>query len=256
MRAVVQKVDFRTVVCREMNAKDDLGFFLDTLNNATGLTGLQLVLEKVAAVWAVDHASYLWIDRSGEHYYFGTYPQDWRRTYQQKDYERVDPVRLSCFRSFHPVDWRKLDREGRAARAFWTDAEAHGLGNQGYSVPVRGPKGQFAVFSVNCGCPDQVWDDFVQAHNRELLLLGHYLNQRVLELEPRSHEFDKVALSQREVDVLSLLAKGQSRAQVAGTLGISEHTLRVYIESARFKLKAANTTQAIANATSIGLIIV
>ena len=55
---------------------------------------------------------------------------------------------------------------------------------------------------------------------------------------------------------MTLLAIGYSRAQVAETLAISEHTLRVYIESARFKLGAANTTHAVARALSRGLIVV
>jgi DNA-binding CsgD family transcriptional regulator len=55
---------------------------------------------------------------------------------------------------------------------------------------------------------------------------------------------------------MTLIAIGYNRAQVADTLSISEHTLRVYIESARFKLGALNTTHAVARALSRGLIIV
>jgi DNA-binding CsgD family transcriptional regulator len=55
---------------------------------------------------------------------------------------------------------------------------------------------------------------------------------------------------------MTLLAIGYSRAQVADQLSISEHTLRVYIESARFKLGALNTTHAVARALSRGLIVV
>jgi DNA-binding CsgD family transcriptional regulator len=58
------------------------------------------------------------------------------------------------------------------------------------------------------------------------------------------------------VDALTLLALGHSRAQAANALSISEHTLRAYIESARLKLGAANTTHAVARAISRGLIIV
>lgn len=239
-----------------MTNEDDLDIFLDTLSSTNTLTGLQDVLEGLTEKWPVKHATYHWIDVSGEHYYFGTYSREWLAQYQQKDYERVDPVVVGCYRSFHPVDWRRLDWSARQARLYWDEAQAYGIGNQGYSVPVRGPKGQFAVFTVNGNCSDQDWDHFIQARNRDLLLLGHYLNSRVLEFEPRQQEFDTVSLSPREVDALTLLAQGHSRAQVAEVLQISEHTLRVYIESARFKLKAANTTHAIARATSIGLIVV
>ena len=55
---------------------------------------------------------------------------------------------------------------------------------------------------------------------------------------------------------MTFLAMGYSRAQVAETLSISEHTLRVYIESARFKLGAVNTTHAVARALTRGLIVI
>ena len=55
---------------------------------------------------------------------------------------------------------------------------------------------------------------------------------------------------------MTLLAVGYSRAQVAERLSISEHTLRAYVESARFKLGASNTTHAVARALSRGLIVV
>ena len=55
---------------------------------------------------------------------------------------------------------------------------------------------------------------------------------------------------------MTLLAMGYSRAQVANSLSISEHTLRDYIESARLKLGALNTTHAVARAISRGLIVV
>ena len=49
---------------------------------------------------------------------------------------------------------------------------------------------------------------------------------------------------------------GYGRGQVAEMLSISEHTLRAYIESARFKLGALNTTHAVARALTEGLIVV
>jgi DNA-binding CsgD family transcriptional regulator len=55
---------------------------------------------------------------------------------------------------------------------------------------------------------------------------------------------------------MTLLAKGFSRAQTADEMQISEHTLRVYIEAARHKLGALNTTHAVARALSRGLIVV
>ena len=89
-----------------------------------------------------------------------------------------------------------------------------------------------------------------------MILIAHYFNQKALEFEPGRTPEANSALSPREVDAMTLLAVGYSRAQVAETLSISEHTLRVYIESARHKLGAMNTTHAVARAMARGLIVV
>ena len=86
--------------------------------------------------------------------------------------------------------------------------------------------------------------------------VAQLFNQKGLEFEESRVPQASKSLSPREVDALTFLAMGYSRAQVADTLSISEHTLRAYIESARFKLNALNTTHAVARALSRGLIVV
>ena len=89
-----------------------------------------------------------------------------------------------------------------------------------------------------------------------MLLIAHAFNHKALDLEPdRTPEHAQV-LSPREVDAVTLLAMGYNRAQLAQTLTFLEHTVRVYVESARFKLGAMNTTHAVARAISRGLIVV
>lgn len=239
-----------------METRDDLDHMLDCLAETTALSELQQTVERLTDFLTVDHAVYHWVDSLGDHYHFGTYSEAWVDRYQKQEYVRVDPVVAGCYQSFHPVDWRRLDWTPRKVRAFFQDALAHGVGNQGYSIPIRGPSGQFAVFTVNANASDAAWDSFVAAHNRKLLLLAHFFNRKALEFEPGRLDLKDISLSPREVDALTLLAQGHSRAKVARTLSISEHTLRVYIESARYKLGAANTTHAIARATSIGLIVI
>ncbi|WP_238364883.1 helix-turn-helix transcriptional regulator [Mesobacterium pallidum] len=206
--------------------------------------------------YGVAHMIYHWVSAAGEQTGVGTYSRDWLDRYIKKGYLRVDPVIVGCYQRFHPVDWKRLDWSGRAARAFQKEAIEHGVGNQGYSVPVRGPNGQFALFSVSQNCDDDAWAAFTEANRRDLILIAHFFNRAALELDPDRQPEPTQALSPREIETMTLLAVGYSRAQVAETLSISEHTLRVYIESARFKLGALNTTHAVARAMSRGLIVV
>jgi DNA-binding CsgD family transcriptional regulator len=136
------------------------------------------------------------------------------------------------------------------------DALDYGLGNQGYSVPIRGPQGQFALFTVNADTDDESWADFIAGSGRDLVIFAHEFNRKALEFERGEDGPHAPLLSPRELAAMRLLALEMNRAQAAAELGISEHTLRVYIESARHKLGALNTTHAVARALSSGLIIV
>lgn len=204
----------------------------------------------------VDHIVYHWVSSSGEQYGCGTYDPDWVQRYLVQGYLRIDPVIQGCYQRFHPVDWKRLDWSGKAQRAFLRDAIAHGIGNQGFSVPIRGPNGQFALFTVSHNCDDAEWEVFTETNRRELILMAHYFNHKALDLEPGRAPDPTPTLSPREIEAMTLLAIGYNRAQAADTLSISEHTLRVYVESARFKLGAMNTTHAVARALSRGIIVV
>lgn len=202
----------------------------------------------------VEHVVYHSVNSTGEQYAALTYSPQWVERYLEQDYARIDPVVQSCYRRFHPVQWKQLDWSGKAARNFMGEAVEGGVGNQGFSVPIRGPSGQFALFTVSDNATDDLWLQYSREHTAELILVSHYINQKALELERGSDFVEARSLSPRETDALTMLALGYSRAQAAENLSISEHTLRVYIESARFKLAASNTTHAVARALSFGLL--
>jgi len=233
-----------------------LDHILEALEQAATLEGLQTASEALCAHYELAHVVYHWVDSAGDQYGCGTYSVAWQERHLDQNYLRTDPVVSGCYQRFHPVDWKRLDWSSKAARALLLEAIEHGVGNQGFTVPIRGPNGQFALFTVNNTCSDSEWQVFTEANRRDLILIAHYFNQKALEFEPGRTPETSQALSPREIDAMTLLAIGYSRAQVANTLSISEHTLRVYIESARFKLGALNTTHAVARALSRGLIVV
>jgi len=204
----------------------------------------------------IEHVVYHSVNAAGGQYAALTYSPEWVAHYIEQEYDRVDPVVSGCFQRFHPVDWKRLDWTGKAQRSFLGEAIGAGVGRQGYSVPIRGPKGQFALFTVSDNRRDDAWSSFVERQTRELILIAHYLNEAALRIEGGPARQPQQSLSPRETDALTLLAMGLSRAQAAESLSISEHTLRVYIESARFKLGALNTTHAVARAMSLGLLII
>ncbi|MEL7091084.1 MAG: autoinducer binding domain-containing protein [Pseudomonadota bacterium] len=232
-----------------------LEFILEELEQAEELGALQHATERLCEHYEIDHVVYHWVDSAGDHYGCGTYPDEWRYVYLERNYLRVDPVIIGCFQSFHPVNWKQLDWSSKQAREFQSAALEHGIGNQGFTVPIRGPNGQFALFTVSHTCGDDEWEDWTDGNQRDLILIAHEFNKKALEFEADRRPGQTQQLSPRELDAMTFLALGYSRAQVADELSISEHTLRVYIESARHKLGAQNTTHAVARAISRGLIV-
>jgi len=159
--------------------------FLQKLEQADALDQIQGLIVGLRDATQVDHIVYHWVSSDGEQYGFGTYDPKWVQHYVDKDYLRVDPVVLGCFQRFHPVDWKRLDWSSRAARAFRKDAIDHGVGNQGFSVPIRGPNGQFALFTLSHTASDEDWAEFAEMNQRDIILIAHFLNQKALEIEKK-----------------------------------------------------------------------
>jgi DNA-binding CsgD family transcriptional regulator len=226
------------------------------MQSAKTLEDLQSATETLRDHYGVTHIVYHWVNSVGERFGAGTYTSEWVDRYLEKDYLRMDPVIFGCFQRFHPVNWKQLDWTSKAARSFLKEAMEYGVGNQGYTIPIRGPNGQFALFTVGTNCDDDEWDAFIQTNARDLMIIAHEFNRAALDFDNGGVSIPIATLSPRELSAMTFLAKGFSRAQAAEQLSISEHTLRVYIEAARHKLGALNTTHAVARALSSGIIVV
>ncbi len=226
-----------------------------SIQKVKALDELNVEIRALRGSLGVEHVIYHSVNSTGSQYAALTYTDEWVERYLEKHYARIDPVVQGCYQRFHPVDWKRLDWSGKAARLFLGEATDAGVGNQGFSIPIRGPGGQFALFTVSNRCDDAEWALYTRARVGDLILLSHFVNQKALEIERGTDMLRSSQLSPREIDALTMLSMGLSRTQAAESLSISEHTLRVYIESARHKLGAANTTHAVAKALTLGQIV-
>jgi DNA-binding CsgD family transcriptional regulator len=243
---------------------DDLGVVIDRIRDVYSLTHvayLAVTLGKATAYRARENGVGLlkegagtWARDPSGILSTSSYSTAWVEHYVDQDYKRIDPVIEHAVTSFLPLDWRSLPWDSKKRRLFLREAVESGLGNQGYTIPIRGPDGQFAIFSINKNCPDDVWDKFIAECRSDFLIISHFYHQKVLEIEGAGRRLPPVKLSDREKDALSYIASGKARAQVAHDLGISENTLRVYLDSARHKLGALNLPHAVAVGVSRGII--
>jgi DNA-binding CsgD family transcriptional regulator len=228
--------------------------FIERINSSTNYENLFATLLYIRDALHVSHIVYHSINRNGEPFALASYSAEWASFYEGDQLFKIDPVVLTAFQKFHPYSWKNLDWGAKPARRLMFDAVDGGVGNQGLSLPIRGPGGEFSLMSVSHSCTDGVWLKFIDNHLSDMLLLAHYIHYAARKIEFPDGEQIYSNLSPRELDALQMLGTGLNRARVAETLKISEHTLRVYIESARHKLCAANTTHAVAKAVSSGLI--
>ena len=63
------------------------------------------------------------------------------------------------------------------------------------------------------------------------------------------------ALTPRELEVLRLMAEGQSNKTIARQLGISEHTVKFHVNAILGKFNVQSRTEAVVRATRLGLIL-
>jgi len=85
----------------------------------------------------------------------------------------------------------------------------------------------------------------------ELVAAIHALSQGLivgapaLLFESESEPLERGPLTERESEVLGLLAKGLANKQIAVSLGISEHTVKFHVSSIYTKLNVTNRTEAV-----------
>ena len=228
---------------------------LERLQTTKSINELQVWAHELRDYFGVTHVVYHTVTHKGEQVGAFTYSFDWARRYVEKDYASIDPVVLGALRRFHPMDWKSLDWSNPHAREFMRDALGHGLGNQGWTVPIWGPHGEFALFVLNHKTDDAAWESFTRKNAKDILVVSHLMHEQAMRIINKEVAPPTAELSPREREALTQLSLGQSRAEVADQLHISENTLRAYIDSARHKLGALNVTHAVALALAKGIIV-
>jgi LuxR family transcriptional regulator, quorum-sensing system regulator CinR len=217
---------------------------------------IEAVIVKLRNFFEVAHVIYissrLGVGPSPDPYIRLTYPAAWVKRYIQMGYGEVDPVMREGFRRAVPFDWSEIEIQTAQEAAFLADAVAHGIGPRGFSIPVVSKRGHRAMFAVTASHSEEKWKSFLQQRRSSLIEVANRLHRRVVAEvlgENRPH------LTARELECLRLVALGKGPGEIAVVLGISTHTARDYLKSARYKLDSATLAQAVGKAVNFGLLI-
>ena len=91
--------------------------------------------------------------------------------------------------------------------------------------------------------------------------LGIWVGRRLFRREPSPSPFtpnvraqSSLGITEREAQVLQLLAEGRSNKEIAARLGVSPNTVKTHVARLFEKLQVARRTEAIQRARELGLV--
>ena len=218
---------------------------------------LDTVMKELAAGYGLSSAAYFGIGLSGrskgDPFLAVTYSSDWVEHYKERRFLEIDPVIQTGFRRLLPLDWDGFARTDERVKSLFGEASEFGLGRRGLSIPVHGRHGDRGLFSISCDHADRDWARDKLHYLRDFQVLATHIHDKALRLE--GHWPQEKHLSPREFECLQWIAEGKTAWECATILGLSQHTVRCYLESARHKLNAASNTHAVSIAHRAGLLL-
>ena len=184
---------------------------------------------------------------------YANYPEAWKRHYTEQGLQRIDPTLWRSVRSIAPVDWERFSDDEGFGAVFGASRE-FGIGAQGLTVPVRGPMGECGLLSVTRAGPRDEWRKLRRQIVGDLQTAAVHFHDSVMRSSTVTALMKLPALSTREREILQWVAAGKSQQDIGDILSISHRTVEVHIRSAREKLGALTTAQAVGRAVRMGMI--
>lgn len=166
-----------------------------------------------------------------------TFPKAWVRQYTQHGYMLDDPITRWVYGQTGVIRWSEIPEPD--TRNVLADALAHGLAF-GAAVSIN-PQGRSGIRSyASFARSDREFDEPELSELHATVLALH--SSPTLSCE----------LTAAELETLQLLASGLIMKEIAYRLGISESAVKQRLASAKSKMSARTTTQAVMQATQFG----
>lgn len=225
---------------------------VDTLELSQNIDGINLALRDFATQCGYDAFAFAQI-RPGFTGVQSNFPRDWQNRYIARDYFAIDPVIAEAKRSFKPFTWStdEMRKGGSDSRQFADEAAEFEV-RSGLAVPLRAGFGGTSLLSLASSQAEPN-----AAYVRDVfpaLVAVAFAHTKLLQLSGKAVNVGDVRLSPRETTCLKWAALGKTKPETAAVLGLSQSTVRFYLDRAMEKLEARNITQAAVIATARGLI--
>lgn len=221
-------------------------------------------METAQDAQTIKHALIRFTDRTGfdrfsfaaikgtESRMYSNYPNEWQRRYLSNNYFAIDPVVITAKRSMQPFTWScsQMSRAGAEVTEIIEERRSFGMAS-GLSIPIKAGFGSTAMLTLVSGRPTEDISIYDPTHAATAVA---FLHLNIARLGSNLLHGSELLLSPRELTCLGWASIGKTKADTARMLGISEKTVRFYLEQARQKLGASNITHAVRIATTRHLI--
>ncbi|AXS41407.1 LuxR family transcriptional regulator [Breoghania sp. L-A4] len=243
---------------RDPTSMPAMSQFAETWSAASDDHTMADCLRAFCAEFGFSHATYfgtrLPVHSGGNDVLVTTYSSDWISHYVSMDYRRLDPVLSLGSQVMAPLNWADIPRKDPAVRAFFDEAAAFGIGQQGLTVPMKGIFGNTILFSLNAHTGAREWRRYCTTHKHEIVRTAKAMHREIANAYSRCPVGTDSPLSKREVESLYWAAKGKTAWETAKILGLTERTVSFYLKNSYVKLDAASKAHAVAIALDCGLI--
>ena len=202
----------------------------------------------------LDYASYCAINTVSDTVQgFANYPVEWIEHYMGNGLQNLDPTIGVSSRSIAPVDWSRFKTHAGFKDVF-VNGRDFGITDRGLTLPIRGPYGECGLLSVTRDTSERDWGFLKSKILTTLQTAAVTMHDSVMQSDTLASVLRRPTLSDRESEVLQWTAAGKSQQDIGDILSISMRTVEVHLRSARAKLCALTTAQAVGRGISMGFI--
>lgn len=182
---------------------------------------------------------------------FHNLPEWWDKTYPEKNYVHIDPFAQMGLKKTGPYRWSECyDNLTPAQEAMIADSKAHGL-KFGINFPMHGAKGGFGVVLFGAQSDFELLPD----DSIFLEILARYSYDQISKILGEPAEIAQLTLSERERDILTLVAQGKTNWEIGAILDLSEYSVRDYLKDVSKRMQTSNRTHSVTRAIQLGLIL-
>lgn len=177
------------------------------------------------------------------------YPTEWLDRYVDQNYYEFDDVIKSAFNQTTPYIWKDENRDLKNQKIFSESFEFGII--YGMTVPIFAEGFYSSTVNISADTPDLPQENFHALH----LISIHYHDLILKILSLNKATLKKITLTNRQKECLQWAAVGKSYNDIGDILSISTRTVQFHISNTMKIFGVATHEQAIAKATSMGIIL-